>query len=194
MLFTTGLLLKRIQWNAHLYSMLAHQAQTKLVQKRGNLKFVRQAKSLKRNANSIDFLLKTRDIAEKDALHKLVIDSNKMCISLSNLLNELIFRNLAHTKSMQHWTVVGNVNNYHAGSCCMILELILDKLFLANKLDQIEGMEYKLKEASQFLENFENEMSKKTSKGLTQGDIKSLMLVHLLFEECLLQFIKKKCQ
>ena len=164
----TGLLLKRIQWNAHLYSMLAHQAQANLVQKRGNLKFVRQARSLKRNANSIDFLLKTGDMAEKIALHKLLIDSNKMCISLSNLLNELIFRNLAVTKSIQHWTVVGNVNIYHAGSCCTILELIMDKLNVANKLDQIEGMEYKLKEASQYLVNFEDEMSKKSTKYLTQ--------------------------
>lgn len=190
----TGQILKRLQWKAHIYSMLSHQAQAKLVQKRGNLKFVRQAREAKRKVNTIDFLVKTRRLPERDGLHNLLIAANKFCISLSNLVNELVFGTRAFTKTIKHWSIVGKISSYQAGNCCAILDLILEKLLVVNQLDQTPEMENNAREAIEFLNNLENEMSKKTTTVLTKGDINSLLIAHLLTLDNLLKFVVKKCQ
>lgn len=190
----TGLLVKRLQWTAHLYSLVTHHAQSKLLPKRGNLKFVRQSRDFKNKIKIVDTFLKTRKMGEKVALQRLLITANKMSISASNLTNELLFKELAITKSIQHWSVIGNINTYHVGNCCTILELILEKLKTAKRMIQLEDMDNKIKEAEDAFLKFSIQMANKTTTKVSNEEIHSLLIVHIMIINCLNMYSLKKCE
>lgn len=190
----TGQMVKRLQWNAHLYSLLTHHAQPKLLPKRGKLKYLRQSQEFKNDIKTVDILLKTEKMTEKVALDRMLITANKMCISASNLVNELLYRENATTKTLKHWSVVGNINTYHVGNCCTILELILEKLNVVKRAIQIENMEQKIKEAYDLFAQFTDEMAKKKTRIVTKAEINTMIILHILILNCLSMFGLKRCE
>lgn len=85
-------------------------------------------RQIKNNLKSIDFLLKTCNISEDEAANKLLIQSNIMCIVVSNMANEMFYKEKAYKRRMENWETVAKVNKYHAGICCTVLNIIQSKM------------------------------------------------------------------
>ena len=63
-----------------------------------------------------------------EAVDRLLVLSNMMCTSASNLINEWTHKEKAKKRGMNSWRILGTISSYHAGVCCTVLNIIHEKL------------------------------------------------------------------
>jgi hypothetical protein len=184
-LFQLGKEVQTLKWNLHYMSTKVRQD--------ANEKYVRQTRQFLNQLNTIDYNIKVCIYENNESLDKLLILSNKVCIAVSNLLNETVHKDRAHKRGMEKWEVVEVISCYHAGICCTILHIILEKIknVLLINTDCQDIFVGKYEQAAEALCKFEVQM-KATNNGYFSQDLKcTLFKVHLAVMTAVLYCIEK---
>ena len=182
-LFLTGQKIQSLKWNLHCMSVLANAGQQK-----EKLKYARLTRLYKNTLDNLNSQLVNRAISEEEAINKLIIQSNLICVSASNLLNEIVHKERAIRQGMKQWKIENQeLRLYEAGQYFTFLKTILDILVSIQQV-KVLNIDY-IRKLMIKLGNFEEEVRGELCLSLVNKY--SLLDAHLLAIKSILYYAER---